>query len=85
MAKAVCGKFEVELSEDGKFSVLGPESYVKSEDYKKTIAKISSGNSAVINMAPPGIPLVNLIAVAIHTDYAAWKGFNEMMSWGKKN
>lgn len=84
-SKAVVGKFEVEITEDGKFTVLGPAAYVKSDHYKECSKKIVSGNSAVINMAPPGYSLAHLIALAFQTDYAGWKGFNEMMSWGKKS
>jgi hypothetical protein len=83
MSKAVVGKFEVTIEAD-KVSVLGPESYVKSEHYKKAMAKILAGESAVINMAPPGYSLEHLIALALQTDYAAYLGHLEMMSWSKK-
>lgn len=79
MGKAVVGKFEVTM-EGTTVSVLGPESYVKSPAYKKAMAKILAGESAVINMAPPGYSLEHLIALALQTDYAGYLGEKEILA-----
>lgn len=74
-----------EFKSDGK-SVWGPERYMKEQGNAK-LDSICSGEDVGFNtmmMAKPDVPLVNMILVALQTDYAGWKGLNQLLDVLKK-
>ncbi len=62
-------------------TVSGPADYMNSPQYSERMEKIYAGTCAVFNMNPS--PDVYLrVLVSLQTDYAAFQGMKEMMSWG---
>ena len=60
--------------DDATGSISGPAEYVGSPRFAEFKAQVEAGRSAVINCAPPGVPVGRLIEVAFQTDYAGWLG-----------
>ena len=60
--------------DDNTGEVTGPKSYLETEAFQQSFDKIQSGRSSVIYLAPAGIPLGQLVATALQTDFAAWLG-----------
>ncbi len=76
------------MTKVGRFSfdpttrdISGPADYMNSESFSKRITAIEAGTDMVFNMNPsPDFGL--RVLVSLQTDYAAFQGMKEMMSWG---
>lgn len=79
--KATAGRFTVEMNEAGSAEILGPEDYMNSDAYRRFMDRI--GSNPVIIGAPSSIPIVQLIAVALQTDYAAFAGMKQFCAANK--
>lgn len=74
-----------EFKSDGK-SVWGPERYMKEQGNAKLDAIMSGTDAAfevMVRTATHNDP-VRLVLVALQTDYAGWKGLNQMLEWIKE-
>lgn len=75
------GRFTLEP--DG--TLTGPAEYLASEAYRKCIAKIEAGDNAVVRFgATTGQSRASLLLVAIQTDYAAWRGMQQILAMGRR-
>mgnify|MGYP001599359844 CR=1 FL=1 len=68
------GKFTV--YSDGSYT--GPASYMATVDQDKIVK-----SSILLGQASPGTPILQIVAVALQTDYAAWLGMQEAKGWMK--
>lgn len=61
--------------------ISGPADYMNSESFSRRMKDINTGIDPVFNMNPsPDMGLK--VLVSLQTDYAAFQGMKEMMSWG---
>lgn len=63
-------------------AILGPASYVQSEQFERRLEALKRGTDAVFNV---GLDqhgnVVTALLVSVQTDYAAWLGTQEVLSW----
>jgi hypothetical protein len=67
--------------------VTGPEAYLKSEQFKRTKRSLEDGTHVLLPGFNSGTPAHIIARVIFQTDYAAWRGAQEMTHWtnNKKN
>ena len=66
-------------------SIAGPAGYLQSGKLESVMDKIHSGQSTVLNAGRQlGHGVINLILVAIQTDYAAWAGEQEILALSRR-
>ena len=75
MTAFTAGQFTVNL---GTGQVSGLTEYVNSDRFSAKLRQIESGQDAVIRHVPAGIPVGQLVAVSLQTDYAAYLGAKEL-------
>jgi hypothetical protein len=77
MQSATAGEFSVNLTTG---QITGPQGYLESTSYQETKRKIENGTHVLITRSPSGIPVAQLVAVILQTDYAAWLGMQQTMA-----
>jgi hypothetical protein len=75
-----------EFKSDGK-AVWGPQRYMEEQGFRK-LEGIMAGTDAafevMVQAAPPGTEPVRLVLVALQTDYAGWKGTQQLLDGLKR-
>ena len=59
--------------------IAAPLSYLRSESFEGCIARINDGSHVLLRLGPTNVPPLQLVAVILQTDYAAWAGKQDLL------
>ena len=63
--------------------ITGPADYLASESYQRCKGQIEAGTHVLIGTAPLGTPIPVLLGLILQTDYAAWLGTKQLLTFKK--
>ena len=59
--------------------IAAPLSYLRSESFERCMARINDGSHVLLTLGPTNVPPLQLVAVILQTDYAAWAGKQDLL------
>lgn len=71
-------KFKVQFDENGGVHIQGPAEYLASEQCKKLLDDLETGNHVMFRAFPPGTPMNVMVEVILQTNYAGYLGMKQM-------
>ena len=76
MSKRTVGPFTLDMATG---DLVGPADYMASENYRRKMAAIEAGTDMLSTSPFASRDLGTAILVSIQTDYAAWRGQQELL------